>query len=116
LNQVVHAEYDCQDDVFGSGTRVCLGNVASGMPIDTATVAANAFTITSEDWAGNVSSITHDYSVGYNFNGFLAPVDNPPTVNTGKARKTYPLKWQLSDANGTYVSSLAAVAAITFAP
>jgi sugar lactone lactonase YvrE len=46
--------------------------------------------------------------------GCLAPVANPPTINSGKAGRTYPLKWQLRDPTGAFVSALSTVKAITF--
>lgn len=112
LNQVVNADYGCQDEAGGSGLASCVGNVASGTPIDTATVGAKTFTVTAADNASNTSSVTHHYSVIYNFSDFLAPVNNPNTVNTGKAGRTYPVKWQLTDANGNFISALSAVVGV----
>jgi hypothetical protein len=45
----------------------------------------------------------------YSFGGFLPPVDNLPTINVGKAGRTYPIKWQLPLCAGGYVGRLNAV-------
>jgi sugar lactone lactonase YvrE len=39
----------------------------------------------------------------YNFSGWLASIANPPTVNYGKAGRTYPVKWKLAT-NNAYVT------------
>jgi len=81
---------------------------------DTSSSGTKSVTLAALDSVGNSAMQSCSYSVGYNFSGFLAPVNNPNTVNTGKAGKTYPVKWQLRDASGNFVSSLSAIAGVSF--
>jgi len=59
------------------------------------------------------SSGSATIAVIYKFVGFLSPMDNPPIVNTGRAGKTFPVKFQLQDANGTFISTLSSVNSVT---
>jgi hypothetical protein len=56
---------------------------------------------------------TGDACDNHSFGGFRQPVDNPPTTNTGRAGRTYPVKFQIRDHTGALVTSLAAVSSIT---
>jgi len=100
LSQAVLADYACEDEAGGSGLASCVGDVADGAAIDTASVGPNAFTVTAEDNAANTASLTHAYSVVYSFSGFFRPVDNIPTLNLAKAGSAIPVKFSLSGNQG----------------
>ena len=109
LGAVPAAACTTTDALSGVATPATLSASGTGVGSITATCAG------AVDKAGNsAAAVSVSYTVGYNFSGFLAPVNNPPTVNTGKAGRAYPVKFQLTDANGAYISSLAAVRSITY--
>jgi len=85
-------------------------------PLDTSTVGTHTFTVTATDIAGNSGSSSCTYRVIYDFQGaggFGPPVANPPDTNTVRAGSTVPVKWQLPDGQGGYVSVLGVVTSLT---
>lgn len=78
--------------------------------METENAGLQTFTFSAIDMAGNITEVSCSYSVLYNFNGFLPPVEE---MNAGKAGRTYPLKWQLTDANGIYIGDTSAITSIT---
>jgi len=69
-DDAVVAAYSCADEPGGSGIASCVGPVADGAPLDTATLGEHEFSVTATDAAGNTSTTIAHYSV-------VADVDGP---------------------------------------
>jgi hypothetical protein len=85
---------------------------ATCTPASGSTFAPGVTTVscTATDAHGNTSSAkTFTVTVGFDWNGFLAPVDNNGVLNLIKGGSTVPLKWQVSNERGGYVSDLGIV-------
>jgi hypothetical protein len=108
VGSAVSTSFRCSDAL--SGIQSCSGPTT----LDTASVGERTATFTGTDRAGNTTSLTVTYGVTWAFEGFLAPVDNAPTVNSGKAGKTYPVKWRLRTAGGQYLTELSAIESIRY--
>ena len=114
LNAVVNAGYGCADSL--SGVTACVGPVALGAPLDTATVGDKTFTVSAADAAGNQSAVSHVYTVQYAFSGFSNPIAAMPTINTANAGKTIPVKYSLRDVTGAVISDLGSFVSLVSAP
>jgi hypothetical protein len=104
---------------FNFGATDALSGVASmqatfnGTPITSGTtltlthLATNTFTLTATDVAGNTATQTATFAVVYNFIGFLPPIPNDGS-GLFKLGRTVPVKFQLTDAKGTLISTAVA--------
>jgi hypothetical protein len=61
LDEEVLAAYECSDAT--AGVDSCTGPVASGALVDTSSSGAQSFAVTATDLAGNITTVTHFYSV-----------------------------------------------------
>lgn len=107
LNQLVFANWIAEDPI--SGILSAIGTVASGQPIDTASAGTKIFSVDATNTAGMHESRTISYQVRYSYIGVLQPIkqDGSSIFRTGKNR-VIPVKFQLMDAGGSYVSSAVA--------
>ncbi len=60
--QPVTADYTCAD-TSGTGIDTCVGDVAEGAHIDTATLGDQPFSVSATDHAGHETVVTHTYAV-----------------------------------------------------
>lgn len=101
VGQAVHADYSCSDEAGGSGVASCVGTVPDGEQIDTSRAGAHTFVVNATDAAGNTSSRTVTYRVGYSFSGFFWPVQDPPKLNRWKAGLPVPIRFSLDGFRGS---------------
>jgi DNA/RNA endonuclease G (NUC1) len=97
IGQSVAAVYNCSD--AGSGINSCTGTVASGALIDTSSVGMKTFAVTAFDNAGNRTTETISYSVGF---GILALFDQTKANNSGSAIQ---IQLQIVGASGNNLSA-----------
>lgn len=95
MGQAVLAAYTCSD--ARSGLLSCVGPVAAGAAIDTATMGAKTFTVAGTDNAGNVRNVTVNYTV----TDATPPVVTPTVVGTLNAGGWYTsgvtVNWLVTD-------------------
>lgn len=113
---IASAEYSLNDgawlpmtavDGFNSSLEGVLGTFTA------ARIGVNEVCVRGTDAAGNRSDGTacQNFRTIYNFEGFYSPIDMG-VLNSAKAGQAIPVKWRLTDANGTPISDPASFRAL----
>jgi len=106
-NGAVTLTFDAHDTLSGLASQQATFNgipVTSGTALTLTHLGTNTFTLTATDIAGNTATKTLTFSVVYLFGGFLPPVRNDGS-GVYKLASVVPVKFQLTDASGTTVST-----------
>lgn len=102
---------DSASGVAAQATLTITGGTSNGVGHFTATCSG------ATDSAGNAASpVRAGYDVQYVFTGFFSPVSGGSDGRTFKGGSSIPLKWRLQNAQGDYITSLSAIAAVQAAP
>lgn len=105
LNQKVLAAWEAIDDQSGIETSAATDE--TGKAIDTGSVGTKTFIVTATDSAGNSASKKISYKVVYAFGGILSPIKSDGS-STFKPGSTIPVKFQLKDKNGKFITNASA--------
>jgi IPT/TIG domain-containing protein len=106
----VTLNFSTSDGLSGVGSSQATFNgstVTSGTTVTLTKAGTNTFTLTATDGAGNTASQSTNFSVLYNFIGFLQPILNDGS-RVFLLGSTVPAKFQLTDARGALVSTATA--------
>lgn len=109
--QDVIGDYSCTDLSLLS----CVGPTANGEPVNTKTAGTRTFKVTGKDLALFTTSVTNTFTVDslFNFDGFIAPSNEPPTLNLVTRGSLVPIRWQLPDGHGGFVTNPASFTSAT---
>jgi hypothetical protein len=104
---------------IGTATAVDAVGVVSGPHASTPGPFAPGETMvtwTAVDAAGNVGSAVQLVTVNLDFAGFSPPVDPAPVVNTARAGRGLPVKWQVRSGAGGYIGDPGIVEWVQYVP
>ena len=107
MNAVVPADYACSD--AGSGIASCIGDVADGAAIDTASLGATSFTVTGTDNAGNDTVVVNSYTV-VEATDPVVTITTPANGSTFELNAVVPADYACSDAGSGIASCIGDVA------
>ena len=107
LNQPASATWIATDSISGVD-----GPTSGTIVIDTSSVGLKTVTVTVKDNAGNSITATKTCYVTYAFVGFLEPINNDDS-SIFKLGSTVPVKFQLVDAQGSFISTAVAKIYVT---
>ena len=95
------------DLVDGSVTVTCSPASGSTFAPGVTTVSCSA-----TDSHHNTGSGSFTVTVNFGWNGFFAPVDNNGVLNMIKGGQSVPMKWNIPDGSGGWISSLGVVSSV----
>jgi hypothetical protein len=110
LYQEAFADYSCNDVSLLS----CTASVADGDYL-TRTSGSRSLKVTARDLVGFTTTQTHYYYVEpyFNWTAFQAPSNTPPTLNLVTRGALVPIRWQLADGEGGWVTNTASFTSAT---
>lgn len=106
IGQEVSADFECSDP---EGATSCEGElsegntttpISDGDTIRTSSPGQRTLTATARDGAGHVTQVVHRFRIGYDFSGFMWPVNSWPTVNSVRAGSIVPVPFRLGGDQG----------------
>ncbi|MDD5669047.1 MAG: PxKF domain-containing protein, partial [Candidatus Omnitrophica bacterium] len=108
LNNQITASWSVVDAF--SGVNSAVGTASNGQLIDTATLGQKTFRVTATDKAGNTADTNITYNIknyNYIYSGVFPPINQDGT-SVFKLNRTVPVKFQLKDQFGNFVSTAVA--------